>query len=387
MKPIVPYKFIKKRKKLVLFIIFYLCYFIISSIALYFLEHQPDRDEYGNLIYRDGKLVYTTRCKNILDAFWINVVYVFSGFEDYGPQTLPGKMISLLSFALGLMAVTVVTGKIASYFVLKGIKGGKVDKKLNGHIAICNWNVGGEKIVKEIHASDAEPDVEIIVITQTEVQEEMLRHRPEFEKVFFIKCDPTLHDGLKASRISGAKSVIILADTTTPDPDAVTAMIALAITRLCTSDKRPYIVAEAINHRKMEHLIDAGVDEIICASDFEYGLIAQCSILGKYGKLSQVYQQLLTYTEDGNEIYIIPPEEVPGILIGKNYADACIILLEKRNTNNPVILIGLVRNCEVILNPRNNNNQISQSQPEQILEKDGLVVLAYERPDLNRLLS
>jgi voltage-gated potassium channel len=387
MKSSIFVKFIKRQATLLKIISGYLVIYILLSASLFLFEHTPDKDENGNLVYREGKLVYSSRCKSMLDAFWVNTVFLLSGFEDYGPKSLPGKIISFVSFVLGLCTVTYITGKIASKLVLKEIKEKIMRNNLSGHIAICNWNLGGERIVKEIHASEAEPEVEIIVISQTDVHEEQLRHRPEFEKVFFIRCDPSLHDGLKASRISGAKSVIILADPTAPDPDAVTAMIALAVIRLCSTEKRPHIVAEAIDHRKMDHLIDAGVDEIICSSDFEYGLIAQCSMLGKYGKLSQIYQELLTYSEDTNELYIIPPDDIPITLIGKNYNETCITFLQKRDTKNPIILVGLVRNGEVMLNQRNDKTQNRQSQLEQIQETDGLIIMAYYKPDLRSLLT
>ena len=388
MKPLIPYKLIKQQTTLIKVILFYLAFYVVSSPALFWFEHKPAKNDTGELKRNEkGELVYECRCKDLLDAFWINTVFLFTGFEDFGPKSPQGKIISFLSFSLGLATVTLITGKIASKFVLKGLKERKMRKDLSGHITICNWHDGGEKIIKEIHAPQAEPDIEIVVLTQSEVNEEELRHSPEFEKVFFMRCDPTLHNGLKASRISEARSVIILADPKAPDPDAVSAMIGLAVTRLCSTAQKPHIVAEAVNHRKIEHLIDAGVDEIICASDYEYGIIAQCAMLGKFGKLSQVYHDLLTFSDDTNEFYIVPPEKVPRTLQGKTFSDACATFLKTRETKNPLILVGLVRNGEAILNPKHGHTDSQRLWVDQVQESDGLIIMAYDHPDLSILAT
>lgn len=368
MKSRILYKFTKQHSVLIILIFTYIFFYIISSFLLFIFENNLNE-----------------RCKSLLDSFWLNTVFIFSGFEDFGPKTTIGKIISFISFIVGLATITIITGKIASTFVISMLKERKMNKNLSGHITICNWNDGGEKIIKEIHAPQAEPDVEIVVLTKTEVAEEQLRNSPEFEKVYFIRCDPMLHNTLKASRITEAKSVIILAEPTALDPDATSAMIALAISKICPTDKRPHIIVEAINHRKMEHLLDAGVDEIICATDFEYGIIAQCSVIGKFGKLSQVYQQLLTYSADTNEFYIIPSSDIPSILIGKSFCDACVLFSKNRNPNNPLILVGLVRNGEVILNPRHFTDHGTETGIDLIRESDGLIVMAYDKPGTSNL--
>jgi voltage-gated potassium channel len=349
---------------------FYLDFFVLSSILLYAFEHKLNE-----------------RCHTIFDAIWLNIVFLFTGFEDFGPKTSIGKILALLSFAMGLAAIAIITGQIAISLFEKILKGSNMPKKLSNHIAICNWNDGGNKIVKEIHAPIADPDVPIIVLTHNEVPEEQLRHSHEYENVFFVRCDPALHNSLSASKITEAKSVIILADPASPDPDATTAMIALAVSKLCPAEKRPHIIAESINHRKMEHLADAGVDEIVCASDFEYSIIAQCSLLGRCGKLSQVYQQLLTYSEDTNEFYIIPHVGVPRALIGRSFVDACGDFSQRRDSRNPLLLVGIVRDSMIMLNPRQCDNGDCQTELDIIRETDGLIIMAYKKPDLSKVFA
>ncbi|RME02194.1 MAG: potassium channel protein, partial [Calditrichaeota bacterium] len=234
------------------------------------------------------------------DAFRIVLVYFLGEYGDT-PATEMGKVISLLVFLFGILVVATIIGKITSMFVKMKWEV-KMPKDMENHIIICNWNRRGDRIIKEIHSDLGSPETEIIVITEKEVNESELRSNRAYEKVFFIKSDPTLHDVLKHARAHRARSVIILADTDWADPDAKTALIALAITKLEKDlPRKPHIVAEVINHRKIQHLLDAGVDEWVCSADYGLGIIAQCAL---YSKLSIVYQELLTYSEETNEIYM-----------------------------------------------------------------------------------
>lgn len=354
-------KFFKKNKLYVLLILVFLIFYSMNSILLYYFERGNNPD-----------------CQNIFEAFWLNTVYILSGFENYGPKTYVGKILSLLSFLFGIFLIAVITGKMASIFVIKSRKE-FIMTNTNNFIVICNWNIGGEKIVEEIHSPDAEPETEILIISDNEINEIQLRQKKAFRKVYFIKSDPTLHDVLLNQKVDQARSVIILANNGSPDPDANSALIALAITKIASNTKKPRIVAESINHRKIEHLKDAGVDEIICASDYEYGILAQCAL---YGKLSEVYRQILNYSEDTCEFYIIDSENLPEILIGKSFADASKIIIEKR-TENPIILIGIVRNDQVLINPKDIPNQDNTVNSSIIQRGDKLIVLAYTYPTLD----
>ena len=124
-----------------------------------------------------------------------------------------------------------VTGVIASVFVREGLKEKKMPKDVEGHIAICNWNEGGDNIIEELYSPQAEPETDVVVITTEEVNEGELRGSKAYEKVFFVRSDPTLHDVLRSTRVHKSRSVILLANKKSPDPDAQTALI-------CTGDQQ-----------------------------------------------------------------------------------------------------------------------------------------------------
>ena len=315
------------------------------------------------------------------ESFWSATAYIVSGFEDRPPVTSGGRVISVLMFVVAVSLFGLIAGKFASVFIRKEIR--KMPTELNQQIIICNWSDKGDRIVKELHASQAEPDTEIIVITDTEVNEEELRKSSAYRNVYFVKSDPVMHSVLRASRVDRAKCVILLVDDESPDADAKSALIALAICRLCEQcEKKPHIVAQAKNHRKIRHLKDAGVEEVICSGDLGLGVLAQCAL---HAKLSSVYDQLLTYGDDTNEIYVVSRSKLPDWLVGHTYVEVGQVMNQNREPENPAILVGLRREGTVLLNPRRIRGQEEEERVELIEEGDALIVMAYDPPDLSGL--
>ncbi len=311
---------------------------------------------------------------SFFEAFRMGLVYFLGEYGDK-PQTPVGKAISLILFIFGVLVGALVIGKVTSILVSFRLED-KMPKDSDGHIIICNWNEGGDRIVKEIHSPQAFPEIEIIVIADKEVNEKALRHSPEYEKVYFIHSDPTLHEVLTRARVNHADKVIILADPDCSDPDARTTLIALAISHLEKDmAQKPYIVAEVINHRKIKHLADAGVDEWVCSQDYGLGIIAQSAL---YGKLSEVYHQLLSYSKDTNEIYLVDENKYPRAFLGKAFTELSRIINDCRDSDNPAILIGIKRNDLIILNPR-------QKEFDVLKQGDNLLVVAFNQPELMSL--
>ena len=334
------------------------------------------------LIFFIGSIFILYRCEKplspdltIFDSFRIALIFLFGEYGDT-PKTELGRVISVILFLLGIVVVASLIGKIASVFVNLKMER-RMPQKLDQHIVICNWNVSGDRIIKEIHSALAAPETEIIVITEKNINEEELRSSPEYERVFFIKSDPTMHDVLKRGRAHLAKSVIILADRDCSDPDAKTALIALAISKLEKElTEKPHIIAEVLNHRKINHLVDAGVDEWVCSTDYGLGIISQSAL---YGKLSEVYQQLLTYSRETNEIYLVPAEKYPPDFLGKSFPELAEILNQQRQLPNPIILLGIKRDEQIILNPHEN-------EFDRLKSVDSLIVMAFDPPDLRGVM-
>ncbi len=308
------------------------------------------------------------------DAFRIVLVFFLGEYGDT-PATQVGQFVSMVTFVMGIVVVAAFIGKLAAVFVELKMEV-KMPKHLERHIVMCNWHASGDRIIKELHSPLAAPDTDIIVITEADLNEPELRQSPQYERVYFIKSDPTMHEVLKRARAHHAQSVIILADPTCSDPDAKTALISLAITKLERElPQKPHIIAEVTSPHKVQHLVDAGVDEWVCSTDYSLGILAQAAL---YGKISDVYQQLLTYSAETNEIYLVDDEKYPASFHGKSFQEVAQLLNTQRNPKNPVILVGVKRDNKVILNPRNDEFDAFRAG-------DTLIVMSFDQPDLHTL--
>ena len=345
---------------------------ILGSCALFVLE--PDNSNFHNL----------------LDSHWSMIVYLLSGFEDVKTETTPGRLISVIMVLSGITMVAIVTGELSSSLTKKKLKGDCANMNFKDHVIICNWNSGGAKIIKEIHAEISAPDKPIIIITE-EPRPRGVAELIEKDKYVFHHAE-NLYSGGAFERFNlfHAQSVVILADANNPDPDGKTALITMAVKQ--TLDKRwenkpeeetPQIriVAEAVNHQKRELLLGAGVDEVICPKDYGIGVLAQAALTSS---ISKIYHDLLHFAENTNEIYIWDQREIPkevwkGIFEGKSFVRASHLVSQAKTKKNPLILIGVRRDGGLLINPQNVKD--STHHYFDIFQKgDSPVFLAYVKP-------
>ncbi len=317
---------------------------------------------------------------SLRESLWSVLVYIISGFEGRAPVTTAGRVLSLMVFVFALCLFGGLVGKVASLFILREKKA--MPNDVAKHIVICNWNSRGDAVVRELHHPEAAADAEIVVLSTRQVDESPLREHPEYERVYFVRGDPTMHAVLRAARAHLSRSIIILADEDCSDPDGNSVMVALALSKICGGSRKPHLVVEALDHRRTPHLRDAGADEVICAASFGIGLLAQCAL---YAKLSEVYDGLLTYSAETNEIYVVPSGDYPEGFVGKPFQELAAIFSSKRDPSNPSILIGLQRDSDVMLNPRPQVGASGRAQELTLCADDGLIVLAYRQPELSKL--
>ncbi len=340
-----------------LFVIF-ICLYVLGTLTMYFFER------YNN-----------TSFDTLGESFWSITIYMLSGFEDRYPVTWPGRVISIFIFILSVFFFGAVAGRFAAAFLRR--EEFKMPKDVNDHIVICNWNDRGKRIVAELRHPEGRPDAEIIIIDDKLLNEEELLSTTSFRKIHCIHKDPSRHGTLRTARVKNADTIIILSDNESPDPDAKSAMIILALLREC-KDHPPHIITEVVNSENSQHLKDAGANETICTTDVGIGILAHCAV---NKLLSDVYKDLLTYTFEGNELYIITPDHFPDAFIGKTFSQCAQILYEKRDDANPVILLGLRRDDQVIMNPRKVGKG-STSEEYIITENDALIAMAFSPPDI-----
>jgi TRAP transporter TAXI family solute receptor len=334
-------------------------------------------------------------------SIWSCLVYLVSGFGDRAPVTSLGKFLSILIFLMGVSVVGIVSGGFASYFIDKTIrKEKKMPANMSNHIVICNWNAKANKIIEELFQSEADmkEDVHVVLLTGKS-DRRITRLEGKYSGFSMTTGDPVLHEHLAGVNIHKARSVIILAKEDCPDPDAQTALIALAINQVCRDKavdehikehkldkgpgvrqelenslkiKPPHIVADVVNHMKTKHLSDANVKEIVCSTDYGIGLLAQSAI---HPGLVKVYDQLLKFTAEGNELYLLDSRALPPDLVNRDFKGLAVWFEENfRESKNPMILLGFLRSGEPILNPHKDQAKLRGD--------DQLIILAYCSPRL-----
>lgn len=340
-------------------VIIFICLYVFGTLAMFFCER------YNNKSF-----------ETVGESFWSITIYVLSGFEDRYPVTLMGRLVSILIFILSVFFFGAVAGRFAAAFLKREEM--KMPKDVNDHIVMCNWNERGKRVLAELRHPEGKPDADIVIIDNNYTNDKNLKKIPNFDRVYFIDSDPIRHGTLKKARVSVADTVIILADGNSPDPDAKSAMIILALLSECRK-KKPHIITEVVNIDNSQHLKDAGADETICTTEIGVGILAHCA-LNK--QLSVVYKDLLTYSFEGNEIYIVKRDAFPDSFIGKTFAQCAQMLYEKRDTANPVVLLGIRRQDEVILNPRTGKNGMDGECTVQ--ENDALIAMAFSAPNLRK---
>ena len=238
------------------------------------------------------------------------------------------------------------------------------------HIVICNWNQRAEEIIQQLFDSHVNNHLDIVMVSASPIDKIALPDEYK-EHLHLVQNDPTQHNTLSNVNAHKARSIIILADNKSESPDDKSVLIALAVKHLeKTLNKDLYVVAELININRKRHLKDAGADEIICSMSYSSGIIAQSAL---FKNMSEIYQRLLSYSKDTNEIYFVSPKQYPEKYLGMNFADIAYKINEKRKELNesPVLLLGVKHKGDILLNPR-------QTEFSELCEEDSLIIMAFE---------
>jgi voltage-gated potassium channel len=355
-------RFFWKHEFLRLLVVIFMIW-IIGAFVLWLFEHSQNPEEFGNV----------PKC------FWNIAVYLFSGLDSGQPATTAGRITATLILVLSLGIVGVFTGTVASIFVERRIGGRRFmpPKRLKDHVLICNWNEKGINIIRELRAKVLKVKRPIVIISQEISVEKFpeLDALEEFRAVYLIKGDPANELNLDKARILECFSCIILSQPCANGyADAQSILIAMTIKNFFAeqSRKKAHIVAEAVDPTNYVHLRRAGCDEIVSAGEFALRIMAQSALTPG---LSQVYTNLITVSEETNEIYQLP---VPPAYYGKRFEELGKDILMERGGKNPSILIGVKRDGKIMLNPRKENFAVFQ-------EGDEIFVVSFTYPDLGFL--
>ncbi len=261
------------------------------------------------IIHRPALSVLLTLLFVYLLASLVITIYEDTGFGNAALKAFPAFFGELgeietpyipvqISMVVGILAsvtfIVIITAKITSVLIEFLRRGGSMAKKVNfsGHTIICGWNFQGERIVKDLLASNGKVQRGIVILTDCD-------KRPlADERVEFIKGDPASDGDLIKAGIMRAESIIVLTDFTNDAnaADAKAIMIALAVEDL---NREVHTCVQIMNSANSLHLRHAHADEIICL-DQVGGSLAVFSAL--HHGVSLIVSELLTFNK-GSEIY------------------------------------------------------------------------------------
>ena len=299
-----------------------------------------------------------------------NTIIAMLGEYPDKPHSFIARVLQLMWFAFSVVIFGLVVGKISSLFVTYSLNQRDKMKDFQNHIVICNWNQRGEEIVRQLFESHVNNSLDVVVLSAAPLDE--IELPDDFTEHFhFVHSDPTQHSVLSSVNAQKAKCIVILADEKSESPDDKSVLIALAVKHLETAlDKDLHVVAELININRKRHLKDAGADEIVCSMSYSSGIIAQSAL---FKNMSEIYQRLLSYSNDTNEIYFVPPGQYSAEYLGMDFSDISDAINKKRKNKNeiPVLLLGVKHQGQILLNPR-------PSEFSGLLEDDSLIIMAFQ---------
>lgn len=253
-------------------------------------------------------------------------------------------------------------------------------------IGICGWSSEARAVIEQLREKviAAHHSFSVTVISEpdrTGFSEQVNGDLHEHAR--FVIGDPTRRLVLKNAGVREFRSLVILADRSDPEATAYSDHRALMIALSATAvNPSLHVIVELLHSENREHFEQLPTVEVVSVEELAEKLLAQAVV---NPGITDVYLELLTATEDSNEVYIVP---VPELWVGRSFQEVYADLLQ---AGEAVIPIGY-RTPEpsgsgqvVILNPRTKEQTqrgVTSWRGYALQPRDGLVVIAYEEPDL-----
>lgn len=307
-------------------------------------------------------------------SYWNIIIVLISGIEDKEPVSLLARIEVVALLIAGICVVGMLTGEIVAILVRKGERVGKVAVKppqggLSHHVLILGRSSQLDPVIRQVHAA-LDGRTHILVVAE-DAEQLPVTDPAVYRRVFALNGDPVDTRVLERADVDRAARVIVLSDDEQRDPvqqDNRSMMIALAIMGRGRDVATIVQLQSEESLRFVSHVHDV---EFLVSRGYGEKLIGQ-AVLNP--GVSSIYQELLDFVEDGNELYTVAP---PQKLRGKTFAEAQLHFLD--HDAEPVVLLGVDRSppgrphSRVFLAPR-------ADEELRLGDDDRLVVMAETRP-------
>lgn len=283
-------------------IMLFMIFFVVAGIAATLIESRTNGEEFGS--FWDG-------------IWWSVVTFSTTGYGDRIPVTIAGRILGIVTIFLGLGAVSLLSGALASFLVDRNTRArsGLMDfKGLRDHLIICGWREDMKDILQDIlRASDYLESEHLVIISNVEPEKvEALQNEEELRGLKFVRGDYYSETALQRANVRDARKVVIIADalesSAVSEVDSKTVMAVLTAKSLA---RDVYVTAEILDRKYESYLKHVQCDEILFSRDFARQMLASSSATNG---LSHVVQELLGQGESHSRLqtFEIPSEFVNG---------------------------------------------------------------------------
>ncbi len=313
-------------------------------------------------------------------SYWHIIIVLISGIEDKEPVSLLGRIEVTFLLIAGIIVVGMLTAEIVSILVKRMQRSGLVaikppNAQLRNHILILGQNSHLDNILSQLYA--ALKGNYYFLLVSLKAEETKVTDPVVFKRVLARSGDPVQSKILDETDLEQALRIVILsADEKVPfrSIDNQTLMITLAVSARC---KDVPMVVELQTRESLTYAKELfGIDFVVSGHYVE--CLASQAVLNP--GVTDIYYELMNFTEQDSEIYSIP---IPESLIGKTFQEAQLYYLDY--DQQAIVLIGIDRSPSGIpisqfwINPASPKSGLNKE--DLILkEEDNLIVMAYERP-------
>lgn len=294
------------------------------------------------------------------DSIWFMFVTVFATYYDYCVKSFGGRAAAAIQLILGMILLSVITGKIASMFMdmqMKSEKGLKKLKTMKEHFLLCGWRPGFDRILDTVISANPDIDLDLMVLVNDAPSEqiEQIRSEARFKGINYVSGDFTDEATLRRAQIETASRALIIADNSKDYSNLeIDSRTVLAVHTMENINPSVYISAELLDSKFEKHLELAHCDEIILTQDYEHSLLANASSGMGY---SNVIRALISNDNDSGILVL----DIPQNFIGKSYKE--LEDFEASQGNKQGILVGLLLNTGNFFQRRRDALREAQKNP------------------------
>jgi voltage-gated potassium channel len=316
------------------------------------------------------------------ESYWNVIIVIISGIEDKEPVSLLGRIEITLMLIAGVVFVGFVTGEIVSVLVHRWQRGGLITlmpprTRLQNHIVILGVNNRLQNVIRETDA--ALEGTHFFVIVDETADALPAPNASICRRVFAIAGTPSDKQVLDQVCIDQAARILILArevpGDTSEDRDSRSLIVTLAATLRERATHIPTVV-EICDQENLSYAKNLPHVDFVVGKMFGESLISQ-AVLNP--GVTRIYDELLNFTDESNEIYIVP---TPRFLIGESVNRARLVCLDLEK--DPMTLIGVQSRGDGG-GPRTvwcGSGPGAMSR--KLDDNDRLIVLAEKRPKFGR---